>query len=73
MKWLKNIGVSLDQLLNTITGGDPDETISSRAAKARNEGRAWGCWLCGLLDRLDPKHCDNNIEADRGSNAVIPD
>lgn len=73
MKWLHNLLISLDQLANTIAGGDPDETISSRAAKAQSKGLRWGCLLCRLLDKIDPRHCANNIEADRGSNAVISD
>jgi hypothetical protein len=29
-KWLLNIIISIDQLVNTVFGGDPDITISSR-------------------------------------------
>jgi hypothetical protein len=29
-KWILNILISIDQLVNTIFGGDPDITISSR-------------------------------------------
>ena len=64
--YLWNILVSLDQLVNTILGGYPDETISSRAAKAKLKGKAWGCILCKWLDGLDPGHCDKNIELDEG-------
>lgn len=58
--------VSVDQLLNTVALGDEDETISSRAAKASKEERAWGCVLCKVLDFFDPGHCDDNIEYDEG-------
>lgn len=58
--------VSFDQLANTVFGGDEDETISSRAAKARLNGRRWGCVLCKCLDWFDPDHCASNIEPDRG-------
>lgn len=64
--YLWRVVVSLDQLINTLTGGDPDETISSRAAKAAARGRPWGCVLCGLLDRIDPGHCARSVEADEG-------
>lgn len=53
--WL--IAVAYDQLANAATGGDVDETISSRAHRARAQGKRWGCWLCRLLDRIDPEHC----------------
>jgi hypothetical protein len=32
-KWLLNILISIDQLVNTIFGGSPDETISSRLGR----------------------------------------
>lgn len=60
------LSVSFDQLGNAATNGDPDETISSRAGKARLLGRRWGCVLCKLLDALDKDHCARFIELDRG-------
>lgn len=54
------LAVSYDQLANTAFGGSEDETISSRAARARDSGRKWGCILCKLLDRLDENHCDKS-------------
>lgn len=56
------LAIAFDQLANTAFNGNEDETISSRAARARMNGRRWGCVLCGLLDKLDPGHCDRNIE-----------
>lgn len=53
---------SYDQLANATFGGNEDETISSRAEKARREGKRWGCMLCKLLDRLDAGHCKKSIE-----------
>lgn len=60
------VAVALDQLFNTLLNGDEDETISSRAAKARLKGKRWGCVLCRFLDWLDPNHCTNSIEPDEG-------
>lgn len=62
--YLMNLLISLDQLGNTILGGLPDETISSRAAKAKLQGKRWGCVLCKLLDKLDKNHCEKSIEMD---------
>ena len=42
-KYLRNLLVAIDQLLNTILGGDPDETISSRLGK-----RDW--WLGRFIE-----------------------
>ncbi|WP_419902144.1 hypothetical protein [Kiloniella sp.] len=64
--YLWNILISIDQLANTLTFGDPDETISSRAAKARIKGKKWGCVLCWALDKIDEKHCAKSIELDEG-------
>lgn len=57
-----NIAVAIDQFANTILGGNPRETISQRAAKARNAGKRWGCLLCRILDRIQPNHCTNSLE-----------
>lgn len=70
MSYFRRLLVSFDQLANTVSGGDPDETISSRAAKARDKGRWWGCILCRVIDWFDPSHCDNNIETDEGEKSA---
>ena len=51
------IAIGYDQLVNVAANGHEDETISSRADRARASGRLWGCVLCRLLDYLDPDHC----------------
>lgn len=63
----------IDNVGNAFTGGDYRETISSRAAKARNEGKPWGCVLCKLLGAVDKNHCDNALDPTKGKYAVIPD
>jgi hypothetical protein len=47
-----------DHLGNSVIGGEPGELISTRANRARKEGRRWACILCRLLDKVDPGHCD---------------
>lgn len=64
--WIKDILIGVDQLGNALLRGDPDETISSRAAKSAARGKRWGCVLCKFLDKLDPNHCEKSIEADEG-------
>jgi len=61
----RRVAVAIDQLFNALFG-DEDETISSRAEKARRKGKTWGCWLCRFLDTLDKDHCKNSIELDEG-------
>ena len=58
--------IAIDQLFNTVLGGYPDETISSRAAKAKRKGKRWGCVLCRMLHWVDPNHCEDSIELDEG-------
>ena len=36
-----NFLIALDQLANTLAGGWPDETLSSRAARLQNKSKAW--------------------------------
>lgn len=60
LAWLKNMLIALDQLLNTLLRGDPDETISSRAYRQR-----WR--IVPLLDAVfwfDPDHCRTSFEAE---------
>lgn len=57
----------LDRLLGILCFGDGEEdvTISTRAAMARTQGKRWGCWLCRMLDGINPGHCDQAIKTDR--------
>ena len=57
--WL--IAVTFDKLGNVASNGDPNQTISYRAALSRSQGRLWGCVLCRLLDALDTNHCQNAL------------
>lgn len=50
--------------------GSEDETVSSRAGKAARKGKRWGCLLCRLLDKIDPGHCQANIEEDEGERSA---
>jgi hypothetical protein len=72
-RYLLNWLVLLDEAANTLFGGSPNETISSRAAKARNAGRRWGCLLCRLLNKINPGHCDRALTSTIGDDAVVPD
>jgi len=77
-KYILNFLISIDQLGNTIAGGDPDETISSRLGKMklRYGGRIpWYRPLSKIvdwgLDKLDPNHSIDAIEHDEGSEAIL--
>lgn len=65
--YLFNLFIAFDQLLNTIFGGDPDETISSRLGKS---GGYLGRAMCWLMDKIDKGHCARVREDDEGSRKV---
>lgn len=76
-RWAFNYWIAVDQFANTLTLGDPDETISSRVGKwstAEDPGMlkygASGV-LCFFLDLVDDDHCVNSIEHDEGGKAVF--
>ena len=51
------IAIGFDQLANVALNGSEDETISSRADRAKSENKKWGCILCKILDKIDANHC----------------
>ena len=77
-KWLLNILISIDQLGNTIAGGDPDETISSRLGKLKVKHGGKIPWRRPVskmidwgLDKIDPNHSIDAIEEDEGKEAIL--
>lgn len=70
-----NVFVAFDQLINTLFGGDPDETISSRAGKGRRAGRWFWTVAANFIDLLfcwqgHASHCEYYIEHDEGKYQV---
>lgn len=74
-RYIWNVLTALDQLLNAIFLGYPDETISSRLGKLKllQGGQlTWGDWggialpLDWILDKIDPGHSIDAIESDEG-------
>ena len=77
-KYLLNFLISIDQLGNTIVGGDPDETISSRLGKLKKKHGGTIPWRRPVakiidmgLDKIDKNHSIDAIEADEGKNALL--
>jgi hypothetical protein len=48
--------IGFDQFVNTVFGGHPDETLSSRSARAAVEGKWWGIALSKVLDLFQSDH-----------------
>jgi len=73
-----NVLLSLDQLLNSLLFGDPDETVSSRIGRIKVK---WGGQVPffrpvarlvdKILDRIDPGHSIDAIEDDEGEDGLI--
>jgi len=80
MEWKRypvNVLIGLDQFVNAIFLGDPDETISSRLGRwARAKGREnldpgyFATWLYWFLDEIDYMHSEEAIEEDEGKDQV---
>jgi hypothetical protein len=78
--YVRNVLIGLDQFANALIGGDPNETISSRSAKARANRRLWGCvlclllgWIATIINRKKTDHCAGALMPDAGAAAIIPD
>lgn len=66
-RYFWNILISIDQFFNTLFGGFPDETISSRMGKHLASRDCLFCnFMCGLLNLIDKNHCYKSIERDEG-------
>jgi len=67
-QYIKNNFIAIDQRVNSLLFGDEDETISSRMGKHLIKKKdCFICkFICGLLNKIDPEHCIDAIERDRG-------
>lgn len=77
-KYVWNVLISFDQFVNTLFGGDPDETVSSRLGKwAKDHKHTKGIkapiyFLANLVVELFEKdHFKKSIEEDEGKDEVL--
>ena len=69
-----NVAISVDQLANTLLGGYPDETISSRVYRysLNNRGAAVIRAILDLLFRpWGPNHCQEAYESELERNHLF--
>lgn len=76
MGYCKAVFIGLDQLINALFGGWPDETISSRAWRWELAGVR--SWPRRLLDGLalifgDKDHCRKSYESERQGRQLPPE
>jgi len=71
-----NLLVAIDIVLNALIGGDPGETISSRAGKGRRKDQPVHTFAANAIDALfkvlfqEANHCEVSIQQDEGKNAI---
>lgn len=71
-RYLRNVALSFDQTANALTGGDPDESVSSRMGKRVGAGdRGFSYVMCRLMHPFDKNHCTKAIESDEGGDKVL--
>ena len=75
MPYWKAILIALDQLLNTIFGGWPDETFSSRCWRWSLQGRDWPRKIIDGIALLfnDRDHCRQSFESERLGRQLPPE
>lgn len=70
----KAILIALDQLVNTLAGGWPDETFSSRCWRWSKDGkRDWPRKLVDGILFLDKNHCRESYESERVGRQLPPE
>ena len=58
LRYAYNLLSVSDRVVNTILGGDPRQTLSSRMGRNVEAGRCPFCgWVCRRLDVLQLGHC----------------
>lgn len=75
MRYFKHILIALTQLLNTLLGGWPDESTSSRLWRLHLQGSPAGTVLAALVDTLffwQKDHCRKAYEAERSRYQQAP-
>ena len=74
MTYGKRTLIAVDQLLNTLLGGWPDETLSSRCYRwARDGVRAWPRKLVDGLFFWQREHCKSSYESEREGRQSPPE
>ena len=68
MRYVLNILIAIDQLVNTLIGGYPDETLSASAYLGEREGKFFGRIFRPVIDfifwPLQRNHCRRAFESE---------
>lgn len=66
-QYLLNHAIAFDQWLNVWLGGDPDETLSSRAHRMRTKRQKYWYWLANTIDAIffwQSGHCESSYHSE---------
>ena len=68
LRYVLRILIAIDQLVNTLVGGYPDETLSASAYLGEREGKLFGRIFRPIIDflflPLERSHCKRAWEAE---------
>lgn len=68
LRYILNILIAVDQLINTLIGGYPDETLSASAYLGEREGKILPRFFRPVIDFLflpfERDHCKRAFEAE---------
>lgn len=74
MKYPHKVGLALDQLLNAILGGYPDESLSARAYRWDRDGkRKWPCRIINALFFWMKNHCKSAYHCEQELRHLPPE
>ena len=65
MTYGKRTLIAVDQLINTLLGGWPDETLSSRAYRLAVDGTTWPMRCIDALFCWEKNHCEQAFDSER--------
>ena len=74
MTYGKRTLIAVDQLINTLLGGWPDETLSSRCYRWSRDGvRTWHCKFVDWLFFWQKAHCKSSYESEKEGRQLPPE
>ncbi|WP_337608576.1 hypothetical protein [Duodenibacillus massiliensis] len=72
--YIKNVLIGVDQLVNAVIGGWPDESLSSRSWREYVSGkRLWPKRLIDTLLWFDKNHCEESYLSEKERRQLPPD
>lgn len=74
MTYARAVLISIDQLVNAVLAGWPDETMSSRAWRWEQDGiRSWPRKLIDALFFMEKEHCRQSYISEREGRQLPPE